>query len=129
VPGPSDSRAAWGELPLLVDHSAWSRAHHAAVRDSWVQALLAGRPRVSPAARLGILLSARKGADFDVLAERLTAVCTAPLTATTARAAQNAMRTLARRSAGTQRMPVADYLIAAAAGRLWRVALAGQNSG
>ena len=86
-----------------------------AVRDSWVQALLAGRLRVSPAARLEILLSARSGADFDVLAERLTAVRTAPLTATTARAAQDAMRTLAHRSAGAQRIPLVDYLIAAAA--------------
>jgi len=115
VPGPSDSRAAWGEPPLLVDTSAWSRAHHAAVRDSWVQALLAGRLRVSPAARLEILLSARSGADFDVLAERLTAVRTAPLTATTARAAQDAMRTLAHRCAGAKGIPVVDYLIAAAA--------------
>lgn len=73
----------------------WSRAHHAAVRDSWVQALLAGRLRVPPAVRLEILLSARSGADFDVLAERPTAIRTAPLTATTARAAQDAMRTLA----------------------------------
>jgi len=55
------------------------------------------------------------GADFDVLAERLTAVRTAPLTATTARAAQEAMRTLAHRSAGAQRMPIVDYLIGAAA--------------
>ncbi|MGO9319464.1 MAG: PIN domain-containing protein [Solirubrobacteraceae bacterium] len=46
---------------------------------------------------------------------RLTAVRTAPLTATTARAAQDAMRTLAHRSAGAQRIPVVDYLIAAAA--------------
>jgi predicted nucleic acid-binding protein len=115
VPGLSDSQAAWGEQPLLVDTSAWSRAHHASVRDGWVRALLAGRLRVSPAARLEILLSARSGADFDVLAERLTAVRTAPLTGTTARAAQDAMRTLAHRSAGAQRIPVVDYLIAAAA--------------
>jgi predicted nucleic acid-binding protein len=80
-----------------------------------VQALLAGRLRVSPAVRLEILLSARSGSDFDVLAERLTAVRTASLTAATARAAQDAMRTLAHRSAGAQRIPVVDYLIAAAA--------------
>ncbi len=115
MPGPSGSSAAWGELPLIADTSAWSRAHHVAVRATWVQALLAGRLRVSPAARLEILLSARSGADFDVLAERLSAVRTAPLTASTARAAQDAMRTLAHRSAGAQRIPVVDYLIAAAA--------------
>ncbi len=115
MPGPPHSRAAWGELPLLVDTSAWSRAHDAAVRDRWVQALLAGRLRLSPTARLEILLSARSGKDFDVLAERLTALRTAPLTATTARAAQDAMRTLAHRPAGAQRIPVVDYPIAAAA--------------
>jgi len=115
VPGPSDSRVAWGELPLIVDTSAWSRAHHVSVRDSWVQVLLAGRLRISPAVRLEILLSVRSGADFDLLAERLSAMRTAPLTAATARAAQDAMRTLAHRSAGAQRIPVVDYLIAAAA--------------
>ncbi len=115
MPGRSDSWAAWGELPLIADTSAWSRAYHLAVRDSWVQAMLADRLRVSPAARLEILLSARSGADFDVLAERLSAVRPAPLTAATARAAQDAMRTLAHRSAGAQRIPVIDYLIAAAA--------------
>ena len=115
MPGPSDSRVAWGELPLIVDTSAWSRAHHVSVRDSWVQVLLAGRLRISPAVRLEILLSVRSGADFDLLAERLSAMRTAPLTAATARAAQDAMRTLAHRSAGAQRIPVVDYLIAAAA--------------
>ena len=115
MPGPSHSRAAWGELPLLVDTSAWSRAHDAAVRDRWVEALLAGRLRVSPSARLKILLSARSGKDFDVLAERLTALRIAPLTAITARAAQDAMRALAHRSAGAHRIPIVDYLIAAAA--------------
>jgi predicted nucleic acid-binding protein len=115
VPGPSDSRAAWGELPLVVDTSAWSRAHHPAVREGWIEALLGGRLRVSPIARLEILLSARSGKDFDVLAERLAALRTAPLTATIARAAQDAMRMLAHRSAGAQRIPVVDYLIAAAA--------------
>jgi predicted nucleic acid-binding protein len=115
VPGPSPDRTAWGELPLVVDTSAWSRAHHQAVRDRWVEALLAGRLRVSPTARLEILLSARSGKDFDMLAEGLGALRTAPLTATVARAAEGAMRTLAHRSAGAQRIPIVDYLLAAAA--------------
>jgi predicted nucleic acid-binding protein len=115
VPGPSASGVDWGELPLLVDTSAWSRAHHGAVRERWVEVLLAGRLRLSPTARLEILLSARSGEDFDLLAERLSAVRVAPLTAATARAAQDAMRTLAHRSAGAQRIPIVDYLIAAAA--------------
>jgi predicted nucleic acid-binding protein len=115
VPGPSRSRAAWGELPLVVDTSAWSRARHPAVSEDWVGALLAGRLRVSPIARLEILLSARSGKDFDALAEKLAALRTAPLTAAIARAAEDAMRTLAHRSADAQRIPIVDYLIAAAA--------------
>jgi predicted nucleic acid-binding protein len=118
VPGPSGSRPAWGELPLLIDTSAWSRAHHPAVRERWIEALEAGRLRVSPIARLEILLSARSGKDFDTLAERLTTLRTAPLTPAVARAAEDAMRTLAHRSAGAQRIPIADYLLAAAAQEL-----------
>jgi predicted nucleic acid-binding protein len=115
APGPSDSRGAWGELPLVVDTSAWSRAHHPAVRDGWIEALRADRLRISHMARLEILLSTRSGKDFDMLAERLTALRTAPLTVSVARAAENAMRTLAHRSAGAQRIPIVDYLVAAAA--------------
>jgi predicted nucleic acid-binding protein len=115
VPGRSHSRTDWGELPLVIDTSAWSRAHHATVRECWVQALLGGRLRISPVARFEILLSARGGEDFDLLAERLGALRAAPLTATVLRAAEDAMRTLAHRSAGAHRIPVVDYLIAAAA--------------
>jgi predicted nucleic acid-binding protein len=107
--------AAWGEVPLLIDTSAWSRAHHPLVRERWSESLLAGRLRLSPAVRLEILLSARGGEDFDLLAEMLGALRAAPLTATIAGAAQAAMRTLAHRSAGSQRLPVVDYLVAAAA--------------
>ncbi|HWY17298.1 MAG TPA: PIN domain-containing protein [Solirubrobacteraceae bacterium] len=116
MPGPSASEeAAWGELALVLDTSAWSRAHHPAVAKAWVQALRADRLRVSPTARLEILLSARSGEDFDGLAEKLSALRAAPLTAASARAAEDAMRTLAHRSAGAQRIPIVDYLIAAAA--------------
>ncbi len=118
MPGRSPERPSWGALPLVVDTSAWSRASHPAVRERWVQALLAGRLRVSPIARLEILLSARGGGDFDTLAERLAALRAAPLTATIALAAQGAMRTLAHRSAGAHRIPVVDYLLAAAAEEL-----------
>lgn len=115
MPGRSDSHSPWGELPLVVDTSAWARAHHPDVREQWVQALRADRLRVSPVARMEILLSARSGSDFDTLAEQLSALRAAPLTAAVTRAAEDAMRTLAHRSAGAQRIPVADYLIAAAA--------------
>lgn len=115
MPGQPGSRAPWGELPLVVDTSAWSRAHHPKVREPWKVALLADRFRVSPAVRLEILLTARNGHSFDTLAKRLAALRTAPLSAAVIRAAQASMRTLAHRSAGAQRLPIVDYLVAAAA--------------
>jgi predicted nucleic acid-binding protein len=62
-----------------------------------------------------ILYNARDGAMFDLLAAELSAVRPAPLTSSVRRAAEDAMRTLAHRSAGSQRLPVIAYLIAAAA--------------
>jgi predicted nucleic acid-binding protein len=85
------------------------------VREPWWEALRANRLRISPAARLEILLSAHDAGTFDELAEELSALRTAPLTATVIRAAESSMRTLAYRSAGAQRIPIIDYLIAAAA--------------
>jgi predicted nucleic acid-binding protein len=115
VPGRSSSASPWGDLPLVVDTSAWSRAHHPSVRRQWTDVLLSDRLRISPAAGLEILISARDGKTFDDLAEELSTLRTAPLTPTVLRAAGDAMRTLAHRSAGAQRIPVVDYLIAAAA--------------
>lgn len=115
MPGQSDRTTVWGELPLVVDTSAWSRAHDPTVRQHWTGALPAGRLRLSPAARLEIMLSARDGSTFDELAEELSAWRPAPLTAAVIRAAEEAMRTLAHRSGGAHRIPIVDYLIAAAA--------------
>jgi predicted nucleic acid-binding protein len=66
-------------------------------------------------ARLEILLSARDGRTLEELAEELSAQRSAPLTPTVIRAAEGAMRTLANRSAGSHRIPLVDYLIAATA--------------
>jgi len=68
--------------------------------------------------RFEILLSARRGDDFDILAERLTAIQAAPVTASVVRAAETAMRALAHRSSGSQRLPIVDYLVAASAQEL-----------
>jgi len=115
VPGAPHSSHPWGELPLVVDTSAWSRAHHLDVRDHWTRALLADRLRISPAVRLEILIGARDARSFDELAEELAVWRTAPLTTAVIRAAEASMRMLARRSAGAQRIPIVDYLVAAAA--------------
>ena len=81
----------------------------------WNQALRGGRLRLSPMVRLEILFTARDGARFDATAEELSALAPAPLTRSVLRAAELGMRTLAHRSAGAQRIPLVDYLIAAAA--------------
>lgn len=118
MPGRPDSPPDWGELPLVIDTSAFARAHRPEVRDHWREALLQDRLRLSPAARLEILFSTRDGASFDTLAEQLSALRPAPLTTAVIRAAERAMRTLAHRSAGTHRIPIVDYLLAAAAQHL-----------
>jgi hypothetical protein len=87
MPGEPDSPGPWGEGPLVVDNSAWSRAHRPGVREDWNQALLADRFCISPIARLEILFSARDGEGFDELAEHLSTLRTAPLTNTVIRAA------------------------------------------
>ena len=99
----------------MVDTSAWSRAHHATVRGAWKHTLLADQLRLCPPARLEILLAARDASTFDELAEELSAWRTAPLTASVVRAAEQAMGALAHRSASAHRLPIVDYLLAAAA--------------
>ncbi len=118
MPGRFASEASWGALPLVVDTSAWARAHRPEVREPWKEVLLDRRLRLSPAVRFEILLSARDGGGFDTLAEQLSAIQAAPLNSSVLRAADEAMRSLAHRSAGAQRLPVVDYLVAAAAQEL-----------
>jgi predicted nucleic acid-binding protein len=118
MPGRSAENRSWGELPLLVDTSAWARAGQVEVRERWLEALRDGRLRLSPPIRMEILLSARRGSELDLLAEKLETIRTAPLTAAIIRAAEAGMRALAHRSAGSQRPPVVDYLVAAAAQEL-----------
>jgi predicted nucleic acid-binding protein len=118
MPGRSAERGPWGRLPLVLDTSAWARVGHHAVRGLWREALLDGRLRLSPVARLEFLLSARDAETFDELTEELSTMRPAPLSAAVARAAEEAMRALAKRSAGSQRLPVVDYLVAAAAKEL-----------
>ncbi len=118
MPGQSASHGSWGDLPLLVDTSAWARAEHPTTRDSWLAALLGNRLRLPSLVRLEILLSTRGGSEFDRLAEHLDAIRPALLSASIIRIAEAAMRALAHRSSAAQRLPVVDYLVAAAAQEL-----------
>jgi len=102
----------------VVDTSAWARAGQPEVRDRWLAVLLDDRLRLSPLVRTELLLSARGGSEFDLLAEQLDTLRVAPLDALIISAAEAGMRTLAHRSDGAQRLPVVDYLVAAAAQEL-----------
>lgn len=77
--------------------------------------LLSDRVRLSPAVRFEILLTARDGDSFDTLADQLSSLRNAPLTSAVLSGAQDAMRRSAHRFAGAQRIPIVDYLVAAAA--------------
>jgi len=118
MPGRSAEGGPWGELPLFVDTSAWARAGRAEVREPWLEALREGHLRLPPPIRMEILLSARHGGEFDLLEERLDTMRATPLTPSVIRGAEAAMRALAHRSAGSQRLPVVDYLVAAGAQEL-----------
>jgi predicted nucleic acid-binding protein len=115
MPGRFGSSGCWGELPLLIDTSAFARARHPEVRIAWQEALRSDRLRLAPPVRLEILFTARDGAQFDALAEQLSALRPAPLTTVVLRSVEDAMRKLAHRSTGSQRIPLVDYLVAAAA--------------
>lgn len=77
--------------------------------------ILTKRLRLSPLVRLEVLTTARNLGAFDEWNVRLSAVLPAPLDASIARAAEAGMRALATRSAGSHRIPVVDYFVAAAA--------------
>lgn len=118
MPGLPASSPAWGDLPLVVDTSAWARAHHPQVRRLWREALLERRLRISPLVRFEILRSARDGRSFDTLSEQLSALHAAPHNDSVFAAAEQAMRAMAHRSAGAQCLPIVDYLVAASAQEL-----------
>ena len=97
--------------PLIIDTSAWARQREPKVAPRWAAAIQAGLLAACPVATLEILASARDESEFDVLDRSLAALPQAPVTETICRAALAASRQLQAR----RRMPVADYLIAAAA--------------
>ncbi len=115
VPGDTDNEILARGLPLVVDTSAWMRAGHPRAAARWKSAAQAGLLRITPITRLEILFSARDDTSFDGLLESLSTLRPIRLTSTIANAAEGAMRSLANRSHGAHRLPVADYLVAAAA--------------
>jgi predicted nucleic acid-binding protein len=100
-------------VALVVDTSAWARQHHSEVaphfRDTAEAGLLVGCPVVA----LELLTTARDPTEHDRLARLLSSLRQAPVTQAACAAALGASSELS--SANHPRVPVADYLIAAAA--------------
>jgi predicted nucleic acid-binding protein len=100
-------------VALVVDTSAWARQGHPKVaprfRDTAQADLLVGCPVVA----LELLTTARDAAEHERLASSLSSLRQAPVTQGACEAAVSASSELA--SANDPRVPVADYLIAAAA--------------
>jgi predicted nucleic acid-binding protein len=100
-------------VALVADTSAWARQHHPEVaphfRDTAHADLLVGCPVVA----LELLSTARDAAEHATLAKRLRALRQAPITQRVCDAALGASSELA--GPNHPRVPVADYLIAAAA--------------
>jgi len=98
-------------IPLVIDTSAWIRHQRPASVGAWKAALAAGRLVSCPVATLEIIRTARNEDEFDLLSSTFTPLPQAPVTASVCRAALAASRDLGAR----RRIPVPDYLIAAAA--------------
>lgn len=100
-------------VALVVDTSAWARQRHPKVaprfRDTAQADLLVGCPVVA----LELLTTAKDATEHSLLAERLGSLRQAPVTQGVCAAALSASSALA--SANHPRIPVTDYLIAAAA--------------
>lgn len=98
-------------IPLVIDPSAWARQSHAPIRDRWKATARAGLLASCPVATLEILSGSRNELEFAAADFALAALPQVTVTGSVCRAALAAMHELK----GSRRLPVPDYLIAAAA--------------
>jgi len=98
-------------LPLVIDTSAWIRHRQPGSLLHWEAATESDLLVSCPVAALEILRTARDESDFEVLDRTFAQLAQAPVTASVCGAALGASRELGAR----RRLPVSDYLIAAAA--------------
>jgi predicted nucleic acid-binding protein len=109
---PAMSVAPFGSgLPLVIDTSAWNRQQQPRIRPAWEATTAARLLRSCPAAAIEILSRTRNQPEFAAFDAALLALPQAPITASVCQAALGAARELK----GSRRLPVVDYLIAAAA--------------
>jgi predicted nucleic acid-binding protein len=98
-------------IPLVIDASAWNRQREPRVRERWLATNEADLFASCPVAALEILTVARTEREFTSTGAAFSALQQVPVTAAVCRAAVTAARELR----GSRRLPVPDYLIAAAA--------------
>lgn len=98
-------------VPLVIDGSAWARQRRPGIRERWKATHDAGLFASCPVATLEILVSARNEEFFVGADASFSVLPQAPVTASVCHAALGAVRELG----GSRRLPVPDYLIAAAA--------------
>lgn len=98
-------------VPVVIDTSAWARQSLGHVRERWKATARAGFLVSCPVASLEILCGTRDQREFAAFDAALQALPQAPVTGSACQAALHAARELK----GSRRIPIADYLIAAAA--------------
>ena len=98
-------------IPLVIDTSAWNRQRAPLVRDRWNATNDAELFASCPVAALEILTVARNEHEFAEAEAAFSSIPQAPVTTSVCRAALGAARELR----DSRRLPVTDYLIAAAA--------------
>lgn len=98
-------------VPLVIDTSAWNWQRRAGVRERWKATNDADLFASCPVAAMEVLIGARDENEFAMASAAFSAVPQAPVTASVCRSALAAAAELR----GSRRLPVADYLIAAAA--------------
>jgi predicted nucleic acid-binding protein len=100
-------------VALVVDTSAWARQHHPSLAPQFRETASAGLLVGCPVVALELLASAKDAIEHGRLAKWLSSLRQAPITQGVCAAALSASSELA--STNHPRVPVADYLIAAAA--------------
>lgn len=98
-------------IPLVIDTSAWVRHRQPKALPRWEAAGTDELLVSCPVAALEIFRMARNESEFETLDRTFAGLPQAPVTASVCQAALSASRELGAR----RRLPVPDYLIAAAA--------------
>jgi predicted nucleic acid-binding protein len=107
--------APFGGKVLIADTSAWARASHPLIRNSWAAALRGRQIATCSIVTLELLYSARDTRELTIVEAEQALLRDVPVAASAQRAAIGALRDLASDGPGQHRVPLADALIAAAA--------------